>query len=865
MTKNNNAHRDKLGLALAGGGFRASLFHIGVLRRMAELDMLRYVEVLSTVSGGSIVGALYILLLKRELDKKARLDQADYLLIVRQLEQRMARAVKKNLRVRLFLNPFGILRFMLSEYSLGRRMSRLYERCIYNETVRELEKDISVVGWTGKSWVPTWLRRLWAPGRICLNDIKMYPGGQPITDGIESYNRSQVEKQGSVITQLILNATSLNSGARFWFSSTEIGDWDHGNIRRDEIDEILKRKQALAQLAGIKTPARIAKKIQAKGKPLYFTIAGWWHKAEFATPVDGLESLFDDLMTPVIALMCKADLGKLRMAKLPAWYLRKGASMIPPITGGITTDQHLNKVAVVIGEIGHIRRDSVDTWLRADKDRCNLMLDFIYELFILRLAENVSPNISKDWNSLTLGEAVGASANFPPVFPPFQITGIYDDIVVSRLGLTDGGLFDNIGITGLLDEHCNHIIASDTGIPLNPEQRSSTGRIGMSTRAMNILMNREITMSKAYLLERHRISAGLGREADFIMALNSDHAQTDEKKTAEARTETEDQQLSLLYADNEDNSGDADQACNDLLGSIHQRIENFHSTYELHSLAMFNIDSNEIRYDKNAPVAAKDLARVRTDMDAFGDIEMYALMNQGYANADHYIRRYMNPQIKNGVFTDPKDRSAYNDHPYPYNNHANWQQSATSPWHASLCQDCDLVRRTIKVARHRFFRALRMRLMPAWFATLAIAACVLWFFRDTRVSVDSFLNSLGAINLRQTYSIFAYLPDDWSGQSVNLVVLGVAFIVSVLVFILLGKYRFTLVDKLKSLSWFRLSRWAARLARWPQSYKGNLLWAIWLPLPVVIAVGLSATMWFSHLCYRFPLLYKTRLHKKYPD
>jgi predicted acylesterase/phospholipase RssA len=28
----------KLGLGLSGGGFRASFFHIGVLRRLAELD-----------------------------------------------------------------------------------------------------------------------------------------------------------------------------------------------------------------------------------------------------------------------------------------------------------------------------------------------------------------------------------------------------------------------------------------------------------------------------------------------------------------------------------------------------------------------------------------------------------------------------------------------------------------------------------------------------------------------------------------------------------------------------------------------------------------------------------------------------------
>jgi hypothetical protein len=540
--------------------------------------------------------------------------------------------------------------------------------------------------------------------------------------------------------------------------------------------------------------------------------------------------------------------------------------MNPPITGGISTDQHLNKVAAVIGEIGHIRRDSVDTWMRADQERCNLMLDFIYELFILRLAENVSPNIKKDWDSLTLGEAVGASANFPPVFPPFQITGIYDDIVVSRLGLTDGGVFDNIGITGLLDEHCNHIIASDTGVPLNAEQRSSAGRIGMSTRAMNILMNREITMSKAYLLERHRISAGLSREAGFIMALNSrDDDAGDEQNNPETRTKTEKPQLNLLYLDNDDSDGNPGQGCSDLLDTIHQRLQNFHSTYELHSLAMFNIDSSEIRYDKTAPVAASDLAQVRTDMDAFGDIEMYALMNQGYANADHYIRRYMNPKMENGNFTDPKDRSAYNDHPYPYNNNANWEQTATSPWHASLCQNCDLARRTIKVARHRFFRALRMKLIPAWFATLAIVASILWYFRDARVSVDAVLNSLNTFNLRQTYSVFAYLPDNWSGKSVNLLVLSAAGIVIVFAFIVLGKYWFALVDKLKSRSWLGLSRWTARLARWPQSYKGNLLWAVWLPLPVVIALGISAAMWFSHLCYRFPLLHKTRLHDNKPD
>lgn len=47
----------KIGIALSGGGFRASLFHLGVLRRVAELGWLPRVDAISGVSGGSIVAA----------------------------------------------------------------------------------------------------------------------------------------------------------------------------------------------------------------------------------------------------------------------------------------------------------------------------------------------------------------------------------------------------------------------------------------------------------------------------------------------------------------------------------------------------------------------------------------------------------------------------------------------------------------------------------------------------------------------------------------------------------------------------------------------------------------------------------------
>lgn len=60
------------GLALSGGGYRASLFHLGVTRRLHELGILQNLTRLSTVSGGSILaGHLAHRMLERGADRLA--------------------------------------------------------------------------------------------------------------------------------------------------------------------------------------------------------------------------------------------------------------------------------------------------------------------------------------------------------------------------------------------------------------------------------------------------------------------------------------------------------------------------------------------------------------------------------------------------------------------------------------------------------------------------------------------------------------------------------------------------------------------------------------------------------------------------
>lgn len=53
--------RKRFGLALSGGGYRAAAFHLGTLHALHRMGLLDKVDVISSVSGGSILSAFYAL------------------------------------------------------------------------------------------------------------------------------------------------------------------------------------------------------------------------------------------------------------------------------------------------------------------------------------------------------------------------------------------------------------------------------------------------------------------------------------------------------------------------------------------------------------------------------------------------------------------------------------------------------------------------------------------------------------------------------------------------------------------------------------------------------------------------------------
>ena len=197
----------KLGLALSGGGFRAAFFHVGVLARLAELDRLREVEVISTVSGGSIVGALYYLRLRVLLEEKEddEITQEDYLELVRDVERRLRQGVQKNIRARVFANLLKNVLMLSPWYSRSDRIGDLYDRHLYKKA------------W-GKERKRKW--KWFGPEKqIELRELLIEPkGSKGFLPGRDNQGRKHK------VPALVINATTLNSGHNWRFEAVRMGE-----------------------------------------------------------------------------------------------------------------------------------------------------------------------------------------------------------------------------------------------------------------------------------------------------------------------------------------------------------------------------------------------------------------------------------------------------------------------------------------------------------------------------------------------------------------------------------------------------------------------------------------------------------------
>jgi predicted acylesterase/phospholipase RssA len=195
-----NAFHGRFGVALSGGGFRASFFHIGVLARLAELDLLRSVECLSCVSGGSIIGAHYYLHVRHLLQTKAdaEITAQDYVDIVGKIVDEFLDGVQRNIRTRVAAEWTTNLKMMcFPHYSRTLRVGELYERELFSRV-----QD-------GENGKPRW-----------LNELIIHPAGEPQNFAPKTHNW----KRHAKVPNLVLNATTLNTGHNWQFTASWMGE-----------------------------------------------------------------------------------------------------------------------------------------------------------------------------------------------------------------------------------------------------------------------------------------------------------------------------------------------------------------------------------------------------------------------------------------------------------------------------------------------------------------------------------------------------------------------------------------------------------------------------------------------------------------
>jgi predicted acylesterase/phospholipase RssA len=220
-----SAFLGKIGLGLSGGGFRASLFHIGVLAKLAELDVLRRVEAISCVSGGSIIGAHYYLEVRKLLQSKPdeEVTREDYIEIVQRVERDFLEGVQRNVRTRVAASPWMNLKMIfVPSYSRTTRVGDLYESEIFRR-VNDGEGE----------------KERW------LNELDIYPaikdgGGRSVPDAQFNPKTGNWLRE-SKVPVLILNAATLNTGHTWHFTTSYMGEPPAGIDSRIDCNDRFRR------------------------------------------------------------------------------------------------------------------------------------------------------------------------------------------------------------------------------------------------------------------------------------------------------------------------------------------------------------------------------------------------------------------------------------------------------------------------------------------------------------------------------------------------------------------------------------------------------------------------------------------------
>jgi NTE family protein len=198
----------KIGLALSGGGSRAIAFHLGCLRALNRLGLLDRVAVLSTVSGGSVVGAYF---------HAHRGDFASFEASIRAL---LAQGLVVPMRRKLF-SPLGI-KVAAAFVAVG----------TVALAVAAIKTAVKIIGLVTPRSLAAHFERfdIRSPlHRFASRTTLLEAALDDLLFKHTSLNDLPAQPH------LVINATELRTGSAFRFGTMESGSWRWGKLHRNEV------------------------------------------------------------------------------------------------------------------------------------------------------------------------------------------------------------------------------------------------------------------------------------------------------------------------------------------------------------------------------------------------------------------------------------------------------------------------------------------------------------------------------------------------------------------------------------------------------------------------------------------------------
>ncbi|GAB4002136.1 hypothetical protein GCM10028807_60100 [Spirosoma daeguense] len=278
---NSNSHY--IALALSGGGARAMAFHLGCLRALQDRRILDKVKVISTVSGGSVIGAYWAYNTQEFED----------------FDREMVSVLKR-----------GIQRDILYKVFFSSETLKILATLFITGSLTVILQIVTTLISTARNWfgIPTF------KVEIFLTSLaRMLPIWGNFTTAFEAaldkrlFKGRKLENVQKPNLSVIINACDLRTGTAFRFGSEKSGGWRYGSIVGNS-PTVAKAVASSAAFPILLPPLVEDFEFEKKGQKYRATVSltdgGVYDNLGVAAiePGKGSESIYNHLVTHIISL-----------------------------------------------------------------------------------------------------------------------------------------------------------------------------------------------------------------------------------------------------------------------------------------------------------------------------------------------------------------------------------------------------------------------------------------------------------------------------------------------------------------------------------------------------------------------------------